>query len=183
VWNIVYDPSKDEVLVWTDNRVRIFRRRGRRQFVYLKGKNDNTFPCTSLPLTGHWQGSYFIANHIAHRQTQPTKHVNHVKIVMPKPNKNLSALNGSSQRHHELHQNTLSQINGHKQRPQKQKQTHYQPTKNDSHTPNEIRAKAFKATRKTMRLHIALILIWTKRHLDAYLATAEIFLEQNVDPG
>jgi len=24
---------------------------------------------------------------------------------------------------------------------------------------------------------------WTKSHLDAYLATAEVILEQNVDPG
>jgi hypothetical protein len=24
---------------------------------------------------------------------------------------------------------------------------------------------------------------WTKHHLDAYLATAEVYLEQNVDPG
>ena len=27
------------------------------------------------------------------------------------------------------------------------------------------------------------ILTWTKAHLDAYLATAEVILEQNVDPG
>jgi hypothetical protein len=27
------------------------------------------------------------------------------------------------------------------------------------------------------------ILKWTKSHLDAYLATAEVILEQNVDPG
>jgi len=27
------------------------------------------------------------------------------------------------------------------------------------------------------------ILNWTKSHLDAYLATAEVVLEQNVDPG
>jgi hypothetical protein len=27
------------------------------------------------------------------------------------------------------------------------------------------------------------ILNWTKVHLDAYLATAEVILEQNVDPG
>jgi hypothetical protein len=27
------------------------------------------------------------------------------------------------------------------------------------------------------------ILTWTRRHLDAYLATAEVILEQNVDPG
>jgi hypothetical protein len=27
------------------------------------------------------------------------------------------------------------------------------------------------------------ILTWTKEHLDAYLATAEVILEQNVDPA
>jgi hypothetical protein len=27
------------------------------------------------------------------------------------------------------------------------------------------------------------IITWTKSHLDAYLATAEVILEQNVDPG
>ena len=27
------------------------------------------------------------------------------------------------------------------------------------------------------------ILTWTKTHLDAFLATAEVILEQNVDPG
>jgi hypothetical protein len=27
------------------------------------------------------------------------------------------------------------------------------------------------------------VMKWTKCHLDAYLATAEVYLEQNVDPG
>jgi hypothetical protein len=27
------------------------------------------------------------------------------------------------------------------------------------------------------------VLKWMKRHLDAYLATAEVYLDQNVDPG
>jgi hypothetical protein len=27
------------------------------------------------------------------------------------------------------------------------------------------------------------VLKWTKCHLDAYLATAEVYLDQNVDPG
>ena len=27
------------------------------------------------------------------------------------------------------------------------------------------------------------ILTWTKSHLDAYLAMAEVLLEQNIDPG
>jgi hypothetical protein len=81
VWNIVYDPSQDKVLIWIDGRVQIYRRRGRRQFVYLQGKHHNTFPCTSLPINGHWQGSYFIVAHIAHWQNQPTRHEHHIKIM------------------------------------------------------------------------------------------------------
>jgi len=40
--------------------------------------------------------------------------------------------------------------------------------------------------RKARVLHplsIEEILKWTKAHLDAYLATAEVILEQNVEPG
>ena len=33
------------------------------------------------------------------------------------------------------------------------------------------------------RLPVEEILNWTKTHLDAYLATAIVILEQNVDPG
>jgi hypothetical protein len=33
------------------------------------------------------------------------------------------------------------------------------------------------------QLPIDQILNWTKSHLNAYLATAEVILEQNIDPG
>jgi hypothetical protein len=33
------------------------------------------------------------------------------------------------------------------------------------------------------RAKITEILNWTKQHLDAYLATAEVICEQNVEPG
>ena len=33
------------------------------------------------------------------------------------------------------------------------------------------------------RARVAEILNWTKQHLDAYLATAEVICEQNVEPG
>jgi hypothetical protein len=33
------------------------------------------------------------------------------------------------------------------------------------------------------RQHIATILNWTKQHLDAYLATAEVICEWNIEPG
>jgi hypothetical protein len=33
------------------------------------------------------------------------------------------------------------------------------------------------------RQHIAMILNWTKQHLDAYLATAEVICKWNIEPG
>ena len=70
-------------------------------------------------------------------------------------------------------------------------------------TPDEIRAKALEATRRSVRqiytstkgqvsphqtrilhrLPIEDILKWTRTHLDAYLATAAIFQDQHVIPG
>ena len=35
-WNIIYDPATDEILTWTNNRIQIYRRRGRRQFDLLE---------------------------------------------------------------------------------------------------------------------------------------------------
>lgn len=70
-------------------------------------------------------------------------------------------------------------------------------------TPEAIRDKALTATRTTVqrvytqsqgnisqhqsrilhRLPVIEILKWTKSHLDAYLATAHIFLDKNIEPG
>jgi hypothetical protein len=47
-------------------------------------------------------------------------------------------------------------------------------------------AKLYINDAKSRLLHgrpLEQILTWTKSHLDAYLATAEVILEQNVDPG
>jgi hypothetical protein len=47
-------------------------------------------------------------------------------------------------------------------------------------------AKLYVNDAKSRLLHGQLleqILTWTKSHLDAYLAMAEVILEQNVDPG
>jgi hypothetical protein len=71
-WNIIYDPTKDEILTWNNTRIHIYRRRSRRQFVYLQRKHENTFPRTAKPIRGHWQGSYFIVEHIDHWTNTPT---------------------------------------------------------------------------------------------------------------
>jgi hypothetical protein len=48
------------------------------------------------------------------------------------------------------------------------------------------RTKDSNNPKLTTTLHsqpITEVLKWTKCHLDAYLATAEVYLEQSVDPG
>jgi hypothetical protein len=71
-WNIVYDPTNDNVLVWTNHRVRIYRRRGCRLFAYQKSKSENTFPRHALPISGEWQGSKFIVTNNSHWTNPPT---------------------------------------------------------------------------------------------------------------
>jgi hypothetical protein len=71
-WNIIYDPQRDEVLTWTHRRVRIYRRRSHRQFVYQKGKIENTFPRHAQPIHGYWHGCSFIVTHLAHWTNTPT---------------------------------------------------------------------------------------------------------------
>jgi hypothetical protein len=47
-------------------------------------------------------------------------------------------------------------------------------------------AKHYVTDAESAMLHswpLEQILKWTKSHLDAYLVTAEVILEQNVDPG
>ena len=69
--NIVYDPTADLILTWTNQRVHIYRRRGRRQFTYLKRQSENTFPRTALPIHGQWQASNFIMTHLGHWTETP----------------------------------------------------------------------------------------------------------------
>lgn len=60
-WNIIYDPMTDQLQVYANNRVRIYRRqRSSRRFVYLQGKAEATFPRYSTIAIGHWQNDYFV---------------------------------------------------------------------------------------------------------------------------
>ena len=208
-WNIVYDPSEDKVLIWQDNRVRIYSRRGRRQFVYLRGKHHNTFPRTSRPIKGHWQGSYFIVDHIAHWQNQPTRNENHDKIMTRTTNEKLTHRQ-NTQGQHKLTQNNYKQ--NYKQNYKwnytqtdkwhdKQNITqNYKWNYMAHHSKNKTSQMTYSTTPNVSHMHsttwhhhirhlnmrtspFGKILKWTKLHLDTYLATAEILLEQNIDPG
>jgi hypothetical protein len=210
VWNIVYDPSKDKVLIWQDNRVRIYRRRGHRQFVYLKGKSHNTFPRTSRPIKGQWQGSYFIVDHMAHWQNQPTRNENHIKIVSITTNEKLSQRQRSTQGQHKLSRTNYKQnykqnykwnyTQNDKYNDKQNIKQNYTWNYKTHHTKNTTSQMTDSTTPKVSQMRIpswphqkrplntwtspfGKILKWTKTHLDAYLATAEILLEQNIDPG
>ncbi len=60
-WNVIYNPTNNQIQVYENNRVRIFtRQRKSQRFVYHYGKNENTFPRNAKIAIGHWQNSYFV---------------------------------------------------------------------------------------------------------------------------
>jgi hypothetical protein len=60
-WNVIYDPTNDQIQVYQNNSIRIFTRQWKSQcFVYRYGKNENTFPWNAKIAIGHWQNSYFV---------------------------------------------------------------------------------------------------------------------------
>jgi hypothetical protein len=60
-WNVIYDPTMDQLQVYATNRVTIYRRqRHSRRFVYLQGKAEATFPMHATIAIGHWENDYFV---------------------------------------------------------------------------------------------------------------------------
>jgi hypothetical protein len=72
LWNVVYDPATDQVLTWSSECIRIYRRRGRRLYTYRKGQSEKTFPRHALPIQGIWQGDEFVVSNISHWTNRPT---------------------------------------------------------------------------------------------------------------
>jgi len=202
-WNIVYDPAKDEILTWTNNRILIYQRRGRRQFVYWKKKHENTFPRTALPIHGHWQASYFIVERIDHwtntSMAIPTAH--HCKTQWQYTENDSSTNKGlRNHRNIETKGNTtilapspsfsgldISGIN---------KSPHGNWYNNGNN--GTLGSNGHKGTTKHPSTHgtskdshmsnkwqpqVRPIIQWTRQHLDSFLALAEVACEWIVDPG
>jgi hypothetical protein len=173
-WNIVYDPKNDKVLTWTNHRVRIYQRRGRRLFTYLKGKSENTFPRHALPITGEWQGSNFIVTHTSHwtnlpTETLPTYHDTTVKIT--KRNWTTSKSQGMP--------NQQATAN----RPQRKIRTpKTDRPRNNTSTKRQSKKVSYTSNEK-WRPQVRQFINWTPQHMDAYLAIPQVAMEWIVEPG
>ena len=178
-WNVVYDPSRDQVLEWRSNRVRIYKRskRGHRLFTYHKGKHENTFPRQALPIYGTWNGSDFIVNHVSHWMDSPTA----------------------------THTNGTTQSDNHKGQAITAKITPVVVTQSEKRngpatgaTPpaSKIKQKLPNGKAETQTAKVShmsnekwhpqvrhFITKWTSQQMDAYLAIPEVALEWIVDPG
>ena len=177
-WNVVYDPSRDQVLEWRSNRVRIYKRskRGHRLFTYHKGKHENTFPRQALPIYGTWNGSDFIVNHVSHWMDSPTA----------------THTNGTTQSDNQKGQATKAKITS----VVKQSEKRHGPATR-AKTPAPITKRKIpngKAETQTEKVsHMSnekwhpqvrhFITKWTSQQMDAYLAIPEVALEWIVDPG
>jgi hypothetical protein len=188
-WNIIYDPDKDEVLTWTNRRIRIYRRRSRRQFVYLKGKYENTFPRNAQPIKGHWQGSYFIVEHLDHWTNTPTDIPETCRTPQWQPatmdTNNLATHTTTSDKHtgnpRQAPKTTetkhLDTLKGNSLPQLASNTLTWHPRQHSENNPrdSDMSSKWHPQARPTLQ--------WTKQHLDAYLALAEVLCEWNIDPG
>jgi hypothetical protein len=197
-WNIVYDPANDQILIWRLQRVRIYCRKGRRLFVYKKGKSENTFPRHSLPVLGIWQGSYFIISTITHWTHQPTSDfLTHSPIRTlnttgdQRSPKTESQLGEETNVKHAPTPNDPSSQKTVKSQPLRHHHwtitTHTSPTitSPSKQTPprqnNEVSHTSNKKWQNQERTVI--VYNWTPRHRAAYLAIPEVALEWKFDPG
>jgi len=196
-WNIVYDPANDQILIWRLQRVRIYCRKGRRLFVYKKGKSENTFPRHSLPVLGIWQGSYFIISTITHWTHQPTS-----DFLTHSPIRTLNKTGdqGSPKTESQLGEETNVKHAPTPNDPSSQKTVKSQPLRHHwtitTHTsPTNISPSKQTPSRQNNEVshtsnekwqnqeRTVIVYNWTPRHRAAYLAIPEVALEWNFDPG
>ena len=170
-WNIVYDQRNDTVLIWTNHQVRIYQRRGRRLFTYQKGKSENTVPRHALPISGEWQGSYFIVNYIAHWTNPPTESLPQQCVTPISVTKR-----NNTQTQMENHQETAMRP------PSKTRKLKTDRPRNKT-SPKRQSKKVSQKSNQTWRPQVRQFLNWTPHHMDAYLAIPQVAMEWIVEPG
>ena len=186
-WNMVYDPREDKVIAWTNQRVRIYQRRGRRMFTYQKGQRESTFPRHALPISGEWQGSKFIVTNISHWYNPPaaTPPQHHT------PTTTTTTRNTTTNRQVQQQEKTTPRPAANRHLPNKKSRRHKRTLSNRTDqwkrtipTSKEPKSKDSMArSRKWQHKARQLICNWTHRHMDAYLAIPEKAMEWNVEPG
>ena len=172
-WSIVYDPRNDTVLIWTDHRVRIYKRRGRRLFTYQKGKSENTFPRHALPISGEWQGSKFVVTHTSHWTNLPTE-------TLPQCSYTPASMTNRKTKNTQMDKNKQESAT----RPPRKSRTpkmdrprKKKSTKRKSKKVSKMSAKKWQTQARQF------ITNWTSPQMDAYLAIPEVALDWNVEPG
>jgi hypothetical protein len=210
-WNLIYDPEKDEILTWTDKRIRIYRRRSRRQFVYLKGKHENTFPRNAQPIKGYWQGSYLIVEHLDHWTNTPTATLDTRRTTqwqLATDTHNLTK--AAMEINHHRHTPTSDRHTGNLRHPRASLRISKRHTNSATNTMDTTHSDKPKGncpprpatntltwhprqhskdnprdsfTSRKWHPQARFTLQWTLQHLDAYLALAEVLCEWNIDPG
>lgn len=155
-WNVIYDPTMDQLHVYATNRVTIYRcQRHSCRFVYLQGKAEATFPMHATIAIGHWENNYFVLMKHTSPPTgrRPITTGLHVISALPPAKPRRTCL-------------TILQV---------------------------IRALSKVLTLRYRRRpfpsapilcnRIPPLAGMLRRHLFSFFAIAEVFLEQNVDPG
>jgi hypothetical protein len=203
-WNIIYDPKTDTILTWCYNRVRIYRRRGQRQFIYQKGKHENTFPRTAQPIHGHWQGSTFIVTHFDHWTNTPTaipdnhsiteRHADPTDWNWPtqtctNPRQQMKHLdNKTGNPQHTMatliiNRKTITNPTNNFARSQHHTSNNDNPKNGPPRCIKKPPHQQFMVYLCTWHLTELMIVGWTKPHLDAYLALAAVACAWNIEPG
>lgn len=185
--DIVYDPSYDQLLVYTEQRVRMYRRKSThsKQFVYLRGKPENSFPSNAMTVEGHWQCDSYIMTEVTKRK------IIHMLKIGPQGIKHQRkpqdpALSSMAERPSsptliQCKHNPLKRIVTAANRPRPR--THCRSKINARVTSNKLVAKHSKHRRIGVPVPLLHLYRLTRQHLDAYFAIAEVILEQNVEPG
>lgn len=192
-WNVMFDPTTDQLQVYANGRVRLYRRqRKSHRFVYLRCKTDSTFSKDSKIVLGNWQDSYFILLRVIPRPL-------HRKLPS-KPDLKPVSPNTSSLQDRKLpvspQPSYTEPTTSRPIRVCRQKMPPRFPSHIDricsrlltsrSQITTDYASDESIGNGYSIPLHESpetSILRLSQRHLAAYFSIAEVILEQNVDPG
>jgi hypothetical protein len=177
-WNVIYDPTMDQLQVYANNRVTIYRRqRHSRRFVYLQGKAEATFPIHSTIAIGHWQSDYFVL--IKHTPPKYSHPHQTTPINLTKPRAD-SLTNHDTRRPNTAGLHVISVLPSAK--PRRTRLTILQVIRALSKVLTLRYRQPFPPA-SILSDRIPPFAGMVCRHLVLFFAIAEVRLEQNVDPG
>jgi hypothetical protein len=72
VWDTVIDPVTDKIYMWHQGHVRVYERRNRSQFRYIRRLRHATFPLHCVPISGSFQSGIFTTSGYSKTSASPT---------------------------------------------------------------------------------------------------------------